>query len=106
MKLPTWRERLGADVERCASASVPIRASAITSIIRARLWRLVFSQAMSRRWSARLAKSVTAPNCWTAVESVNDRQKTALFEKIRQHFGTGLSGRTFALWGLASAENR
>ena len=37
----------------------------------------------------------------TAVESVNDRQKTALFEKIRQHFGTGLSGRTFALWGLA-----
>ncbi|MDG4594197.1 MAG: UDP-glucose/GDP-mannose dehydrogenase family protein [Candidatus Contendobacter sp.] len=36
-----------------------------------------------------------------AVEAVNQRQKTVLFAKIRRHFGNGLRGRTFALWGLA-----
>lgn len=37
----------------------------------------------------------------TAVEAVNNRQKTVLFEKIRQHFSNELTGRTFAVWGLA-----
>ncbi|MBK8507307.1 MAG: UDP-glucose/GDP-mannose dehydrogenase family protein [Candidatus Competibacteraceae bacterium] len=36
-----------------------------------------------------------------AVETVNERQKTVLFEKIQRHFKNGLRGRTFALWGLA-----
>ncbi len=36
-----------------------------------------------------------------AVESVNHRQKRRLAEKIRAHFGEDLSGRHFALWGLA-----
>ena len=36
-----------------------------------------------------------------AVESVNGRQKRVLFEKITSHFGADLSGKTFALWGLA-----
>jgi UDPglucose 6-dehydrogenase len=36
-----------------------------------------------------------------AVETVNQRQKHRLFEKISLHFGNDLSGRTFALWGLA-----
>jgi UDPglucose 6-dehydrogenase len=36
-----------------------------------------------------------------AVETVNQRQKERLFEKINLHFGNDLSGRTFALWGLA-----
>jgi UDPglucose 6-dehydrogenase len=36
-----------------------------------------------------------------AVETVNQRQKQRLFEKISLHFGNDLSGRTFALWGLA-----
>jgi UDPglucose 6-dehydrogenase len=40
-----------------------------------------------------------------AVESVNERQKTVLVEKLRDHFQDQLSGRTFALWGLAFKPN-
>jgi UDPglucose 6-dehydrogenase len=36
-----------------------------------------------------------------AVESVNDRQKRVLVDKIVERFGENLSGRRFALWGLA-----
>jgi UDPglucose 6-dehydrogenase len=36
-----------------------------------------------------------------AVENVNDRQKKTLFEKINKHYDGNLSGKTFALWGLA-----
>jgi len=36
-----------------------------------------------------------------AVETVNQRQKQRLFEKISLHFGNDLAGRTIALWGLA-----
>jgi UDPglucose 6-dehydrogenase len=35
-----------------------------------------------------------------AVEAVNDRQKSRLFDKMETHFKT-LKGRTIALWGLA-----
>lgn len=35
-----------------------------------------------------------------AVESVNDFQKSVLFNKIKNHFGS-LNGRHFAMWGLA-----
>jgi UDPglucose 6-dehydrogenase len=42
-----------------------------------------------------------APELLTAVESVNDRQKQVLFEKINAHFGGELRGRRFAFWGLA-----
>jgi UDPglucose 6-dehydrogenase len=41
----------------------------------------------------------------TAVEHVNDRQKQVLFEKIRQHFGDRLAGKTIAVWGLAFKPN-
>jgi len=40
-----------------------------------------------------------------AVEKVNMRQKRVLFEKIRAHFDGNLSGKTFALWGLAFKPN-
>jgi UDPglucose 6-dehydrogenase len=40
----------------------------------------------------------------TAVESVNNRQKHILFNKIKAHFGE-LRGRTVALWGLAFKPN-
>ena len=36
-----------------------------------------------------------------AVESVNERQKHVLVDKVVSRFGEDLQGRTFALWGLA-----
>ncbi|MBM4128223.1 MAG: UDP-glucose/GDP-mannose dehydrogenase family protein [Nitrospira sp.] len=40
-----------------------------------------------------------------AVESVNGRQKQRLVEKIRDYFHGELTGKTFALWGLAFKPN-
>jgi UDPglucose 6-dehydrogenase len=40
----------------------------------------------------------------SAVETVNELQKTVLFEKIKRHFGD-LKGKTIALWGLAFKPN-
>jgi UDPglucose 6-dehydrogenase len=39
------------------------------------------------------------------VESVNERQKGVLFEKITRYFDGALEGRTFAMWGLAFKPN-
>ncbi len=36
-----------------------------------------------------------------AVEAVNEQQKRVLVDKVVRHFGADLSGRRFALWGLA-----
>jgi UDPglucose 6-dehydrogenase len=36
-----------------------------------------------------------------AVEEVNERQKSILYHKIKEHFGSDLSGRSFGLWGLS-----
>jgi UDPglucose 6-dehydrogenase len=36
-----------------------------------------------------------------AVEQVNERQKRVLVEKVKRCFGAKLSGKTFAVWGLA-----
>ena len=43
------------------------------------------------------------PQLLQAVEAVNDRQKTHLFELIVRHYGDAdaLRGKVFALWGLA-----
>jgi UDPglucose 6-dehydrogenase len=41
----------------------------------------------------------------TAVEAANDRQKHVLVDKIIARFGHDLSGRSFALWGLAFKPN-
>ncbi len=40
-----------------------------------------------------------------AVEAVNARQKQVLGKKIQQRFGDNLSGRHFAIWGLAFKPN-
>lgn len=40
-----------------------------------------------------------------AVESVNNRQKHRLFEKINKHYQGNLTGKVFALWGLAFKPN-
>ena len=41
----------------------------------------------------------------SAVDQVNDSQKHVLGDKIRARFGANLSGRRFALWGLAFKPN-
>jgi len=40
-----------------------------------------------------------------AVESVNNAQKSVLVDKVIRHFGEDLSGKVFALWGLAFKPN-
>jgi len=45
-----------------------------------------------------------AESLLAAVETVNERQKTVLFNKIKGHFGD-LRGKTIALWGLAFKPN-
>ena len=40
-----------------------------------------------------------------AVENVNDRQKQRLFEKISRHYPEGITGKVFAIWGLAFKPN-
>lgn len=41
------------------------------------------------------------PEMLQAVDNVNERQKTVLFEKVKSQFGDDLSGKTIAVWGLA-----
>lgn len=36
-----------------------------------------------------------------AVEEVNEKQKSILFEKLQKHYDGNLKGKTIALWGLA-----
>ena len=40
-----------------------------------------------------------------AVEAVNQAQKSVLLTKIDAHFGADLTGKTFAIWGLAFKPN-
>lgn len=40
-----------------------------------------------------------------AVEAVNERQKSVLLDKITGRFGNDLSGKSFAVWGLAFKPN-
>jgi UDPglucose 6-dehydrogenase len=40
-----------------------------------------------------------------SVESVNERQKRKLFDRVKQHFAGRLAGRTIAIWGLAFKPN-
>ncbi|MEY4446999.1 MAG: UDP-glucose 6-dehydrogenase TuaD [Pseudomonadota bacterium] len=41
----------------------------------------------------------------TAVENVNDHQKTLLVSRLTHHFGQDLTGMKFAIWGLAFKPN-
>lgn len=40
-------------------------------------------------------------NIIAATDETNKKQRLIFIEKIKQHFGNDLSGKTFALWGLA-----
>ena len=44
-------------------------------------------------------------NVLTAVELANEQQKRVLVEKVTKRFGDDLSGKTFAMWGLAFKPN-
>lgn len=49
-----------------------------------------------------MAKQVKVePRVMNAVEDRNEEQKYLLINKIKAHFGENLSGKTFAVWGLA-----
>ena len=41
------------------------------------------------------------PRILDAVDDVNQRQKSVIFEKVDRHFGGQLQSRTIAIWGLA-----
>lgn len=41
------------------------------------------------------------PTVMNAVDDVNERQKSVLFNKVQGHFGSSLKGKTIAVWGLA-----
>lgn len=45
------------------------------------------------------------PRLLQAVETINQRQKHRLFEKIIAHYDGDLAGKTFAVWGLAFKPN-
>ncbi|WP_444910667.1 UDP-glucose dehydrogenase family protein [Microbulbifer sp. TRSA005] len=45
------------------------------------------------------------PGILNAVEERNQTQKSYLLQKITEHFGEDLRGKTFALWGLAFKPN-
>jgi UDPglucose 6-dehydrogenase len=51
---------------------------------------------------ARSARGVGyEPRLLDSVEAVNKSQKLVLFDKIAKHYGKNLTGKTFAVWGLA-----
>ena len=58
--------------------------------------RALLHTAMANGYDAQIVRGV---------ELVNERQKQVLMEKILHHFGGSVSGRTFALWGLAFKPN-
>jgi UDPglucose 6-dehydrogenase len=59
-------------------------------------------QALQR--TARVDAGITL-NVLNAVEAANDAQKHVLAQKVMARFGADLSGRRFALWGLAFKPN-
>lgn len=44
-------------------------------------------------------------NILQAVEAVNERQKSRLFQQMQHHYQGDLKGKTFALWGLSFKPN-
>jgi UDPglucose 6-dehydrogenase len=49
-----------------------------------------------------MARQLDAPaRMMESVDTVNEAQKQVLVQKVRKHFGSGLRGKTLAVWGLA-----
>lgn len=50
----------------------------------------------------RMGKDASSPmDVLTAVDAVNQRQRIKIAEKVVAHFGSDLTGRRFAVWGLS-----
>ncbi|MEN0111834.1 MAG: UDP binding domain-containing protein, partial [Planctomycetota bacterium] len=57
--------------------------------------------ALVRALTAMTEDKGNLPEMLRAVDSVNERQKTVLFNKVKEHFGGELAGKRVAVWGLA-----
>lgn len=55
--------------------------------------------------AATAKKNGMNPHVINAVETVNENQKSVIVQKIKEHFSSDLSGKTFAVWGLAFKPN-
>ena len=58
--------------------------------------KAIIKTAEEHNYSLRLLK---------AVEAINQDQKSVMYTKIKQHFGSNLVGKTFAIWGLSFKPN-
>ncbi len=105
-ELAKLAEKLGADIEQRAPRHrlrpahrlpLPLR--------RLRLRRLLLPQGRAGPASAPPGNTARTCAMLNAVEAVNERQKEVLLDKITAKFGNDLSGKTFALWGLAFKPN-
>jgi len=103
-ELANLAEKLGADIEHVRQGSARTRASATISCTRLRLRRRVFSQGHIRA-AADVREAGMEPRILDAVSQVNQAQKSRLIEKITRRFGDDLSGKRFAVWGLAYKPN-
>jgi UDPglucose 6-dehydrogenase len=54
--------------------------------------KALIKTAEDNKWSLEILKSV---------ENVNNRQKEIIVDKIKNHFGNQLKGKTFGIWGLS-----
>lgn len=54
-----------------------------------------------RALTAMSTKHDCQPTMLQAVDEVNERQKSVMADKLTDHFGSKLTGKTIAIWGLA-----
>ena len=85
--------RRGMGSDRRIGSSVPVS--------RRRLRRLVLSQRCAGADPQRRRASTSISTLLRATDEVNVRQKRSLAERVKQHFGADLHGRTLAVWGMA-----
>jgi UDPglucose 6-dehydrogenase len=103
-ELARWPRRWALTSNWCARASAPTRASARTSCTPARATAAAASPRTSRRWP----RPPPTPACLqvlTAVEAANDRRSWCWCRRWSRRYGEDLSGKTFAMWGLAFKPN-
>ena len=84
-----------------AAASATTAASASPSSSPASATAAAASPRTSAPWSAWPRITASSRRMMRAVDSVNERQKQIVVDKIKAHFGGNLQGKTIAVWGLA-----